>query len=507
MSVKTMASRREYIPSCEGSFRSRHSREEEELEEQWRNWNDPAPSDAPLVQPTISTRHRSSDERADETDLRPPRFQPPRTPAPEPPASASLQYHYKPYPRLSELPDNIDTSFEYGTLLFGPSVSSSRRHRYSRGARPPAASSTRPIERRPTYSHASDGGPAVPRSDFSTRSQSDDYHAYTNNSNSNNSNNARQTTTTSNAAPSTSLDRLLRTPPDRGSNHNNTRANHQPRNLGTRNDSLSHLSSVSSLWSETNPNSNNPRNHHVPGAEAVMESLHYQHDSPEQDHDGTGAAEEAARYYQERIRPSNRFDGPPRDITIVPQQQQQQHGLDHDPDPFANLYPKVTTQQKKQTDDDDIDRKKGSSKKKAPPPFSAGPPKLIEISPGTHVHLRGAVETWQAVQTDFYTPCPCFVCRAAGQDNDDDDEHYDDATPPIFCIQDAEYVLCPRCKSISPLDATGHGVGLGFTMETLAELQADIFAHKAAASSCLAAAQPLPPAQLASHRDDDNNPA
>lgn len=431
-----MSSRRDYTWSGESSFRSRHSREEE-LEEIWdrQNWNGP-PSD---VRP--NHQHRSSDH-TEPADLR--RFEP-LPPEPAPSASDPIRNHYKPYPRLSELPDNIDTtSFEFGTL-FGPS--------------------TTPIERGQTYPRRS-----PPRGDFFIRSRSDDC-AY------NNDNPRRRTAAYSNP-PSESLDRLLRSPPDR--RYNNTRTiNHRSRNLGTRNDSYSRLSSVSSWGSETNPS-----NTLVPGLLATESPYDY----PEQPQHG-GVAEEE-RYYQERIRPSNRFDGPPRDITIVPKQEQQQQQPRSDDDPLANLYPKDTQRNRI----NDNDRKKDSILKDPPPPFfSAAPQNFIEISPGTRVPLRGAVETWQAVRADFYTPCRCFLCSGGDDAQGCGDG---DAAPPIFCIQDAAYVLCPVCRSVSPLDGGtgGHGVGLGFTVETLAGLQADM-------------AQPLPPARLASHRDDDDDDA
>jgi hypothetical protein len=91
----------------------------------------------------------------------------------------------------------------------------------------------------------------------------------------------------------------------------------------------------------------------------------------------------------------------------------------------------------------------------------------IEVAPGEWLPLRGAVETWSAVQNDFYMPTECVCCRNT-----------------IFCIQDAAYVLCPKCKVVSPgfsEDSKG-GVGLGFTMEELAKWQTDIErTHKEAA--------------------------
>jgi hypothetical protein len=86
--------------------------------------------------------------------------------------------------------------------------------------------------------------------------------------------------------------------------------------------------------------------------------------------------------------------------------------------------------------------------------------KMIEVIPGQYMQLRGAQETWKAIQNDEYIPCVCVCC---------------DLT--LFCIQDATYVLCPTCQVISPLgklDEYDGGVGLGFTMEELAQWQQDI---------------------------------
>jgi hypothetical protein len=98
---------------------------------------------------------------------------------------------------------------------------------------------------------------------------------------------------------------------------------------------------------------------------------------------------------------------------------------------------------------------------------------MIEVSPGHEVKLRGAAETWHAIQHDFYVPCVCLECDAS-----------------LFCILDAWLVLCPHCRGLNPigLNDNGHcdyimattttnpngGVGLGFTIETLMEAQASM---------------------------------
>jgi hypothetical protein len=76
-------------------------------------------------------------------------------------------------------------------------------------------------------------------------------------------------------------------------------------------------------------------------------------------------------------------------------------------------------------------------------------PLTIEISPGLYATLRGADETQSAAQDGFLIHPNCIVCNSR-----------------ISCIADADFVLCPRCKVISPSGTTKTngvgGVGLGF---------------------------------------------
>ena len=85
----------------------------------------------------------------------------------------------------------------------------------------------------------------------------------------------------------------------------------------------------------------------------------------------------------------------------------------------------------------------------------------IEIAPGLTARLRGAKETWEAVENDFYMPTQCFCCQT-----------------DLFCIMDANYVLCPSCKVVSPLEGCAKGmsggVGLGFTYQDLQQWQYEI---------------------------------
>lgn len=83
--------------------------------------------------------------------------------------------------------------------------------------------------------------------------------------------------------------------------------------------------------------------------------------------------------------------------------------------------------------------------------------KEIEVAPGEFMRLRGAAETMDAIERDFFVPSDCVICQQT-----------------ILCIADADFLLCPLCKTVSPLDATRNpsrfdcSVGLGFTPADLA---------------------------------------
>jgi hypothetical protein len=95
-----------------------------------------------------------------------------------------------------------------------------------------------------------------------------------------------------------------------------------------------------------------------------------------------------------------------------------------------------------------------------PPPEPSSLP-TIEIFPGVHVRLRGADETWKAIENDYYMPAECICCEST-----------------IFCIQNADYVLCPDCRVVSRMEGLSYrgigGVGLGFKYEDLARWQDSI---------------------------------
>jgi hypothetical protein len=82
----------------------------------------------------------------------------------------------------------------------------------------------------------------------------------------------------------------------------------------------------------------------------------------------------------------------------------------------------------------------------------------IEVYPGYYLPIRGAAETDRAIQQGRVRPTVCSCC-----------------TSQLYCITVAEYVLCPTCREISPVDFNHNtslgqqvgGVGLGLTPENL----------------------------------------
>jgi hypothetical protein len=98
----------------------------------------------------------------------------------------------------------------------------------------------------------------------------------------------------------------------------------------------------------------------------------------------------------------------------------------------------------------DLPPKMPSSQKLDPTP----PDPMYEVSPGVRERLRGALETWSYLQRDFYIPTSCKSCSVE-----------------LTCIKNVDYVLCPTCQLITPIDtlpeAGGGGLGLGFTVEDL----------------------------------------
>jgi hypothetical protein len=104
------------------------------------------------------------------------------------------------------------------------------------------------------------------------------------------------------------------------------------------------------------------------------------------------------------------------------------------------------------------------SARTSPPPAASSnrPRMLIQVAPGMQATLRSSDETWEAIKNDFYMPGLCLGCNST-----------------LFVIQDAAYILCPACHTVSPMDgvyvdAVNAGVGLGFKYDDLVRWQAEI---------------------------------
>lgn len=100
---------------------------------------------------------------------------------------------------------------------------------------------------------------------------------------------------------------------------------------------------------------------------------------------------------------------------------------------------------------------------------------FVDIGFNTKARLRRAKDTMEAIARDFYAPATCFACAS-----------------DLFCIADVQYIVCPKCKTVSPADQTEsggqggtatsfngqpiqrHDVGLGFTSDTLFKMQSDL---------------------------------
>jgi hypothetical protein len=77
---------------------------------------------------------------------------------------------------------------------------------------------------------------------------------------------------------------------------------------------------------------------------------------------------------------------------------------------------------------------------------------FISITPGVELPLRGSIETQDALGRNYVVSVSCMEC-----------------TLSMKCIRNAEYVICPLCHSISPLELScseielsAFGVGLGY---------------------------------------------
>lgn len=102
----------------------------------------------------------------------------------------------------------------------------------------------------------------------------------------------------------------------------------------------------------------------------------------------------------------------------------------------------------------------------------------VEIGPGVWRKLRGADETWEAVMTGNYVPTECLDCNLM-----------------LLVIANAQLVLCPGCRVVSPIldDGSGfavtscstpscptgatnsrNGIGLGFLVRDLMKWQGEM---------------------------------
>jgi hypothetical protein len=76
--------------------------------------------------------------------------------------------------------------------------------------------------------------------------------------------------------------------------------------------------------------------------------------------------------------------------------------------------------------------------------------KLVEISPGTFVSLRGSEETWDFVKSGRKASTACKECSAR-----------------LLCINTVNMVMCPKCHVIFPIEgrrkkaSNDGGVGRG----------------------------------------------
>lgn len=68
----------------------------------------------------------------------------------------------------------------------------------------------------------------------------------------------------------------------------------------------------------------------------------------------------------------------------------------------------------------------------------------IEISPGVFAQLRGAEETWMAVEHGDVMFTDCMCCELH-----------------LMCIADADFVICPQCQVLCPVGLNGGGGGGG----------------------------------------------
>jgi hypothetical protein len=59
----------------------------------------------------------------------------------------------------------------------------------------------------------------------------------------------------------------------------------------------------------------------------------------------------------------------------------------------------------------------------------------LEVSPGVYLPLHGSKETFQAMQEGCLAETHCLICCAS-----------------LYCVNVANFVLCPTCRVVSPVD-------------------------------------------------------
>lgn len=89
-------------------------------------------------------------------------------------------------------------------------------------------------------------------------------------------------------------------------------------------------------------------------------------------------------------------------------------------------------------------------------------PMQIEVSPGVSMPFRGSEETWEAIAMNRIVKTECLGCSIQ-----------------LYCVEDAELVVCPDCQTMSPAHELGSGedpnrdrrsgLGLGFKEEQLVQ--------------------------------------
>lgn len=101
--------------------------------------------------------------------------------------------------------------------------------------------------------------------------------------------------------------------------------------------------------------------------------------------------------------------------------------------------------------------------KKPDPPAGVS---QIEIAPGILKTLRGSEETWKAIETGNIVPVTCMACSLS-----------------LHCLDDAEFVICPACRAVGPVECClqgfGRGIGLGIKDDQLTLWRAEIQSTRA----------------------------